>query len=139
MEEIKQEEVVEQEPKSMQEAFYDLPNAPSKVQIEKWKAQFGDVFVHGFTDSEFFIFRSLKRSEFKKLQLMIAESSEKAPEERIDQLQYEEMVCDTCVIFPEKKTDWDMKAGAATTLYEQIMQRSHFMNPQMAAMSVIKL
>lgn len=129
-----QTEVLNEEPKKELTDFLgDLPGAPTKEQIEKWKAIYGEVFGTGFSETEIYLFRPLRRSEHRELQLLLND-----PEKQIDQLKYEEMVCDKCVLYPEKN-DWEACAGAASTLSEQIFQNSRFLSPQAASMIVVKL
>tara|TARA_Y100000310_G_C20685949_1_gene818986 strand:+ start:363 stop:785 length:423 start_codon:yes stop_codon:yes gene_type:complete len=134
-EEAKQEEAKEEAPAQpqleMPTLLQGLEGAPSPDQIEQWKAEFGDVYVSGFSETELFVWRPLFRGEFVQLQATVAEK-------QLDQYQSEELVCATCVLWPE--ADWSKsKAGNASTVHEQIMQNSNFLAPQAAAFLVAKL
>jgi len=124
---------VEEPKKELTDFLQDLPGAPGKAQIEKWKAIYGEVFGTGFSETEIYLFRPLRRSEHRELQLLLND-----PEKQIDQLKYEEIVCDKCVLYPAQN-DWEARAGAATTLAEQIFQNSRFLSPQAASLIVMKL
>ena len=132
--EVKKEEVVQPSQPSLQDFLAKLPGAPDQMTIEKWKTQYGDVLVCGFSETEIYVWRPLTRGEHRSLQagLQSAEGS-------VDQLRYEEMVCDVCVLYP-KNINWEQtKGGTASTLSEQIFQNSNFVNPQAASVMVIKL
>ena len=120
------------EKKSLKDYLQELPGAPSNEEIEVWKTQFGGVFMAGFSETEIFVFRSLRRSEHRSLQLKLSEV------DPIDELTYQEMVCDTCKLWPAK-VDWEAAGGLATSLSEQIYQNSHFLSPQAASLLVVKL
>lgn len=106
--------------------------SPSQDQIDKWKVEHGDVYVSGFSASEVFIFRSLFRPEYIKIQQDIADG-------RVKQTEIEETTCSICVLWPAN-VDWNKgKAGTPVVLSELIMQNSNFMNPQTASYLVAKL
>lgn len=130
--EVTQEEATQE--RTIYDVLNDIPGAPTKVQIEKWKAQYGDIFVSGFSDEEVFVWRPIRRKEYAKLQQLAAD-----PKNEIDQLKHEELVCETCVLYPEAPFDWDKKAGTASTLAEQIFQNSHFVSAGAASLLVVKL
>jgi hypothetical protein len=106
---------------------------PAPTEIDALKAKHGDVFVTAFTTEEVFIFRSVKRGEYRQLQLDMAN-----PELKLDQYDFEDRLCQLCVLWP-KNSSALQKAGTATSLSEQIMQNSNFLNPQQAAAIVMKL
>lgn len=108
----------------------DSLGGPSQSQVEQWKQQHGEVFVSAFGETEVYLWRSLKRSEYKELQREMAD-----PEKKMDQFGYEEAICEKCTLWPKITkayfTHETMKGGTATTLAEQIFQNSNFMTPQM--------
>jgi hypothetical protein len=120
----------------MKEVLKGRPNAPDQEQIDKWKNAFGDVFVSGFSEDELYIWRTLNRMEFKKLQTMLAD-----PKLNIDEFRYQELICEYCVLWPSVDAHyWSTgKAGTPGTITEQIMQNSNFMPPSTASMLVAKL
>jgi hypothetical protein len=120
---------------TLQSILSKYEGSPSQEQIEKWKLTHGDVFVSGFSETELFVWRSLKRQEWIKLQSLVSN-----PDNNINQFKFEEMVCEQCVLWKSDKNSWeDGKAGTTTSLHEQIMQNSNFLNPQAASMLVAKL
>lgn len=109
-------------------------DGPGEEQITAWKAKYGEVFVTAISEDEVFIWRALKRREYRELQIKQAN-----PENQMDQLAYEEAVCSVCVLWPTDMKYAEEKGGLATTLAEQIMQNSDFFNPAQAAALVVKL
>jgi hypothetical protein len=130
------EEQKKEEPRTgMSEILKAYPNAPSQEQIEQWKMQFGEVFVSGFSDTELFIWRAVNRPEWVRIQMKMND-----PEAKMDQFKFEELICDTCILWKSVSVTWDTgKAGTPGTLQEQILQQSNFYSPQQAAMLVAKL
>lgn len=133
------EEKVEQpqeEEKGLGELMFDLPDSPDKAQVETWKQQHGEVFCSGFSPLEMFVFRPLTRVEFVQIQTVM-----KSPDNQVSQLDLEEQIVRRCVLWASKDglTSLDNKAGSLTTLHEQILQNSNFVNPAMASALVCKL
>ncbi len=125
--------VVETPQKTLKDFLHAIPGAPTDEQIEQWKAQFGEVFVSGFDEKLIFVFRPLRRSEHRELQMKLADESV-----GLDQLGYEELVCDKCLLWPATY-DWEKAGGIASSLSEQVYQNSHFLSPQAASMLVMRL
>ena len=113
----------------------DLAGAPSQEQIEQWKAQFGEVFVSGFSEEELFIWKPVNRAEWIELQKIAGN-----PDKPITQFEFEELVCDSCILWKSVTCSWDKgKAGTPGSLQEQILQNSNFLSPQGAQLLVAKL
>lgn len=120
---------------NLQGLLANFPGAPDKSAIDAWKAQYNDVFVSGFSDNEIYIWRSITRPEYVRIQKRAQE-----PGSPVDQYQLEESVCEVCVLWKSTKEAWaEGKAGTPNALSEQIMQNSNFLNPQAASMLVVKL
>ncbi len=109
---------------------------PTEAEVEELKAKYKEVFISAFSETELYVWRPLMRDEFRQLQLLLNN-----PESPMDQLQYEELICESCVIWPKKTANdfAEAKGGTATSLAEQIMQNSNFFNPQQVSMLVQKL
>jgi hypothetical protein len=109
------------------------PGKPDQAVIDQWKTQYGDVYVSGFSEGELYIWRSMNRSEFVKLQMT-------AQEVGMNQFQLEEATCKLCVLWPDNVDEQlQKKAGTAGSLSEQIMQNSNFLTPGAASVLVAKL
>ena len=147
-EELTQPEVPEVEPEAneadvetedianLKELLSGLPGGPSQDHINQLKAVHGEVFCSGFSDEELYIWRPLRRNEFKELQQGLSAG-------QFDQFGYEEMIVQKCVLWPAlgatPSVSLNTKAGTVTTLADQIMQNSNFLPPQLVARLVQKL
>lgn len=110
--------------------------SPTQDQIEAWKSDHGEIFCSGFTETELYIWRPLTRREYVAMQVELAQS-----EEPVTAFTVEEKVVGQCVLWGSGPglDSLERKAGSLSTLHEQIMQNSNFMNPAMASALVIKL
>lgn len=109
--------------------------APSASKIEEWKAEFGEVYVSGFSEEDLFVWRPLYRPEYIKIQVKISN-----PELGLTQFDVEEMVCETCILWKSKEGQLqNTKAGTLATLSEQIMNNSNFLSAQASSVLVARL
>ncbi len=107
-----------------------FPEGPLASQVSSWKRQFGVTDAQGNLIKEgevyataignvYYVWRPLTRYEYKEIVNM----------PNTDPLQREEIICETCVLWPENYNYEAMardKAGAPALLAEQIMQASGF-------------
>ena len=130
--EVKEE--VQEPGKDIADALAKFAGAPSKDQIEGWKQEHGEIFCSGFSEEELLIWRPLKRQEFVSLQTELAETQG-------TQLSQEERVSEICILWASNmaKSSLVQKAGSCSTLHEQIMFNSNFVDPRIASALVIKL
>jgi superfamily II RNA helicase len=114
----------------------DFTDSPSKETIEDWKQEHGEVLCSGFSETELLVWRPITRGEFVDLQTMLA-----AAETQVSSFELEKTVVEMCVLWasPSALLSLEKKAGSLTTVNEQIMQNSNFMDPRMASSLVIKL
>lgn len=133
-----EEEVKEPEKeKTLKDLLMEHSEAPSQAQLDEWKNRFnGEVYTSALSQDDFFIFRPLNRQEFSELQVMLSN-----PEVQLSQLDVEERIVSMCLLWSTESAQRSMesKAGTFSTVHEQIMQNSNFMNPAMASQLVIKL
>ena len=131
---MSEEKSVEAEaPLGLADILKKYPTAPSSEQIELWKTQYGEVFVSGFSETELYLWRPVKRPEWVKLQM-------KAQEVQADTFKFEEMVCETCILWSSVAGSvGEGKAGSASALNEQILSNSNFLTPQQSSLLVAKL
>ena len=120
------------------ELLKGFENAPTATEIEKWKERYGEVFVSAFSETEVFVWRPLGRLEFYELQKKMRLAASKQAEE-FTELHFEEAVVDTCILWSSALGNLKTKGGSYTTLSEQIMANSNFMDQSMAAVLVMKL
>lgn len=101
-----------------------FPFGPTYDQLQEWKSAYGgEIYMSDF-DDKFFIWRPIRRKEFKDIQNQIGNPDEYYIEERI---------LHTCLLWPEDYAMQKMtfgKAGIPTTLSQLIMERSGFLRPQ---------
>jgi hypothetical protein len=105
------------EPEVQEELLFE--GGPKQSKVEEWKSLYKSIYLTEFEDGEVFIWRTLKRKEFKDIVKV----------EGADAMYREERVCERCVLWPEKYDFIAMtagKAGAPTLLSEQIMSKSGF-------------
>jgi len=112
-----------------------FPNAPTEAKIERWKEVHGEIFCSGFSETELVVWRPINRKEFVSLQEEVQSVKD------VNTYDLEEKVVVSCILWqtPQAEKSLDQKAGSLTTLNEQIMQNSNFINPQMASALVVKL
>ena len=119
--------------------FDNLDDSPDEDQIEKWKEQFGDVFVFGLSNTEIFIFKAISREEYRVIQGQVQDAQTNGiaiSDELIEDAMFEK-----CVLYSSKEAQAALttKAGTAKTLNDQILLNSYFISPQTASEFVIKL
>jgi hypothetical protein len=124
--------------------FGDL--IPERSIIEGWKAMYGGVNCYIPSADEFFMFRSLKRLEHRNIsrdmqRLQESASAEQDPTIVEDQLH--ERVVQACILLPSDLMSADRlnnaPAGLFRTLFNLIMEHSHFVAPERALASCIRL
>ena len=137
-EEKKEEEKKEEEKKeeTIRDVLSAYDGSPDGVTIEQWKQQHGEVLCAGLSPTELFVFRPITRSEFTNLQAFVQSSREP-----VSQFDIESKIVDTCVLWasPPALASLEQKAGTLTTVHEQILQASNFVNPAYAGNLVMKL
>lgn len=134
--ENKQEDVESAEGPNLADLLKKFEDGPNEAKIEEWKQQHGEVLCSGFSESEIIVWRPLTRREFVTLQTTVAQA-----ETQMTNFDLEDQVVETCVLWasPTAKGALQQKAGSMTTLNEQIMQNSNFIDPRMASALVVKL
>jgi len=114
------------------ETFRQLENKPTDDEIEHLKNQVGDVFLVSFSEKENFLFRSLKRLEWRGLMQQI---------QKLDDMKKAEAIVIKACLFPQmnQQNINVLTAGAVETLRDLILQASNFMGPEIAMQLVRKL
>ncbi|MCX7610383.1 MAG: hypothetical protein N2043_02195 [Ignavibacterium sp.] len=95
-----------------------FPGGPYQSEINSWKKQFGEIYTTEIC-GERFIWRCINRYEYKEI-VSIANT---------DPLMREEMICETCVLYPSNydfETMANGKGGIPAALSELIMEKSGF-------------
>lgn len=95
-------------------------DGPTIAQVELWKKQFSKEKVfHTQIIDRHFVFRTLNRFEYKQIVAI----------NNIDSLYREEIICNTCVLWPmhyDFKTMAEEDSGYPSTLAQIIMENSGF-------------
>jgi hypothetical protein len=137
-EEQKQPETQESEVPNLVKLLEEFDNSPGAAEIEKWKQQFGEVFVSGFSETDIFVWRPLNRKEYVELQKKMRTPAQEN-EQQFTDLDFEEAVVNQCILWSSDEKILKNKGGSISTLSEQIMTNSNFMAPAMASVLVMKL
>lgn len=126
----------EEKEKTLKDYLGTAENSPSESQLEEWKQQHGEVLCSGFSQTELLVFRPITRMEFTTLQTIISQSKEP-----VSNFEVEQKIVDTCVLWASKDgaSSLTQKAGSLSTLHEQILQASNFVDPAYASRFVQKL
>jgi hypothetical protein len=112
--------------------FRELETRPSDEQIEEMKQRCGDVYLVSLSEKENFLFRSLKRLEWRTLMQKI---------DKLDNFKKSEAIVMKGILFPQlnQQNINVLSAGTVDTLKELILQASNFMAPEYATQLVRKL
>lgn len=97
-----------------------FPGGPTYNDLEKWKSQYnGEVYLTEFDDENIFVWRPIKRKEYKDV----------AKIQNADNFYKEERICEKVMLFPVNYGFMNMstgKAGIPTLLNELILEKSGF-------------
>ena len=111
----------------------DPENVPLISQLEAWKFKHKGLYISKISneDSKYYLWRTLKRQEFKQLSQGSAFDTEESANE---------MLVEKCLLYPSCDTLFRLlsDAGVITTLGKQISYKSGFVTPQ-EALALIKV
>ena len=126
-----QRKLMQQDP--VMEFFEQLETKPTQEQIDHWKSEVGEVYFAKISDSEHFVFRAIKRKEWRDLLRRL--------EQVKDPLKQDEAIVMKGVLHPKLDTFNVniLSAGTINTMKELIMQASNFLPPEYALQLVRKL
>ncbi len=115
-----------------------FPDAPSPEQIAQWKARFGGVYMLPLSEDEVYVWRPMKRTEWKSLMTDLKAAKAGNPNLEIQEIM-DERICEKCVLWPDIGADWAAfsKAGTVPTLAEAIRESSNFV-PLDIAMRLVR-
>jgi len=114
------------------QTFKELEHRPTDEEIEGYKGQVGDVFLLSLSEKENFVFRPLKRLEWRALIQKI---------QKLDEMKQAEAICMKSCLWPrlDQQNINVLTAGAVETLRDSILQVSNFMGPETAMQLLRKL
>lgn len=105
---------------------------PSEDDIENFKKQFGECYLASFSEKENFLFRPLKRQEWRSLMSQTA---------KLDEFKKSEGIVMKGTVFPKLNNIniGGLSAGTIDSLRDLILEASNFMTPDRAIQLVRKL
>ena len=105
---------------------------PTEQEVEKFKNMHGEVYFISLAEKENFIFRPLKRHEWRSLMAKVA---------KVDDFKKAEAVVIAGVVWPKLSeiTTSALSAGSIDALRDMILEASNFMTPDRAVQLVRKL
>lgn len=114
------------------QTFKELENRPSDEEIEQMKNQVGDVYLMSLSEHENFVFRPLKRLEWRALMQKI----QKIPDDK-----KAEAIVMKATLWPrlDQQNINVLTAGSIDSARDMILQVSNFIAPEMAMQLVRKL
>lgn len=132
--EVEAEKAVEAQEASLEtlaEQMATLPDAPSLSDLEGWKSQYGTIHMSTINGDDIYLWRLLKRSEYK--QMMRAGSLG-------EEIRAEDYIVRKVLLYPRPNDRFmnSTGAGVVSTLKEQIMFNSGFISRE-AAIRMVKI
>lgn len=96
-----------------------IEGGPTQLQIDEWKVKFGDVYLVKFSDTEKYLYRPMRRFEYKSIVAMGQAENKSFAEEKIAQM---------CIIWPaiDPTKIATLKAGTISTIVDLVMSSSNF-------------
>ena len=112
--------------------YLALEKRPNEDEINKLKLTHGEIYFISMTEKEHFIFRSLKRQEWRNLMATIA---------KLDDFKKAEAIVMKGVVWPQLNNIavGGLSAGTIDALRDMILEASNFMTPDRAVQLVRKL
>lgn len=138
MEEEKQKDFID----TVVDQIKHLPGAPTREVINDWKNKHRNVQVFILSGDDVFIFRSITRSEYRKIQSLPEAIRKEIPnitDEDLDD-KFKDAVCKTAILFPENiDQQLETLGGLSGLLVEQIYFASCLVPPEVAMSSIRKM
>ena len=96
-----------------------IEGGPTQAQIDEWKLKFGDIYVVKFSETEKYIYRPMRRFEYKQIVAMGQSENKSFAEEKIAQM---------CIVWPtiDPTKIATLKAGTISTVVDLVMSSSNF-------------
>lgn len=115
--EVEQVDIVE----DLLQMLEGIEGAPNRLDLDQWKAQYGKFFASSIHGDDIYIWRTLKRSEYKQFAQSGAMEYEHI---------FKESVVRKCLLYPQPTPEFVVAgdAGVIPTLFEQIYFQSGFVN-----------
>ena len=106
--------------------------APDKEQLEVWKDRFGTYFASSIDNEDIYVWKTLKRLEYRGL------ANSGAME---DATAMEEAVVKKCLLYPKPTSTYfaQLNAGIIPTLFKQVMYQSGFISEESATSMIRRI
>jgi hypothetical protein len=116
------------------QTFKSLERRPSNEEIEVLKAKHGEIYLVSLSEKENFLFRALKRQEWRELMQRFEKS-------KLSEQQRTEGIVMSGIVWPvlNQANINILTAGAPETIRNLILEASNFMEPERAVTLVRKL
>lgn len=116
------------------QTFKSLERRPSNEEIEVLKAKHGDIYLVSLSERENFLFRALKRQEWRELMQRFEKS-------KLSEQQRTEGIVMSGIVWPvlNQANINVLTAGTPETIRNLILEASNFMEPERAVTLVRKL
>jgi hypothetical protein len=116
------------------QTFKSLERRPSETEIETLKGKHGEIYLCSLSEKENFLFRPLKRQEWRELMQRFEKS-------KLSEQQRTEGIVMAGVVWPllNQANINVLTAGAPEAIRNLILQASNFMEPERAVTLVRKL
>jgi hypothetical protein len=114
------------------QTFKELEHRPSDEEIEQFKHQVGDVYLLSLSEKENFVFRPLRRLEWRTLMQKI---------QKLEDDKKSEAIVMKATLWPklDQQNINVLTAGAIDSVRDMILQVSNFIGPETAMQLVRKL
>lgn len=115
--------------------YIEDSSKPSISLIQQWKANYPAVYFSTIIGDDLYIWRPIMRQEYKQMMIQYMES------DSMNQFMLEEQYVKKCLLYPklELGTLATKEAGVISTLSDQILYKSGFMNKELAYTLIKKL
>jgi hypothetical protein len=113
-------------------ALEGITDAPNRIQLEEWKAIHGTYYMSSIDGSEVYIWRTIKRTEYKSL--LTSGAMEKPG-------LLEEFLVRKCLLWPKANPEFmsGSPAGIISTLFKQIYYQSGFISDEESLSMIQKI
>lgn len=102
---------------------------PTFAQINAWKDQYGDIYVTSLTPEKHFVWRTVKRPEYRALVKAMENALLAGTTQGVANMDNEEDIVELCILAPKySKNDPEQLAGTAGTISGQILEASGFVS-----------
>lgn len=105
------------------------PGGPNGAQVREWKEVYGDIYVTSITPERHIIWRTLTRFEYRRLVKSLDQQSSSGQVTQAEaNLNNEEAIAETVILFPEYKRDQvgGYMGGIASLISQEAMEASGF-------------